>query len=110
MSGRSLEFVIPGDLQAPTGGYGYDRRMIAGLGEFGWQVRVLPLDGSFPDPHRKALDHARLVFAGLPDAALVMVDGLAFGAMPQVVEPHRERLRLVALIHHPLAAEDRPAA
>ena len=34
-----------------------------------------------------------------------MVDGLALGAMPDVVLPHAERLRLLALIHHPLAAE-----
>jgi glycosyltransferase involved in cell wall biosynthesis len=34
-----------------------------------------------------------------------MVDGLALGAMPEVVTPHARRLQLVALVHHPLAAE-----
>lgn len=102
---RSLHFLIPGDLQSPTGGYGYDRRIIAGLRALGWQVTVHSLDASFPLPSVAALDHARSMFAALPDAALVLVDGLALGAMPQIAQAHAARVRLVALVHHPLAAE-----
>jgi hypothetical protein len=105
MSVRSLDFVIPGDLQAATGGYVYDRRMIAGLRNLGWQVTIHTLEASFPHPTAAALDHAQGIFARLPDQALVLVDGLALGAMPQIVHPHAKRLRLLALIHHPLAAE-----
>jgi glycosyltransferase involved in cell wall biosynthesis len=105
MSERSLEFVIPGDLQAATGGYGYDRRIIAGLRALGWRVTVHALDESFPQASDAALDHAHRVFADLPEQALVLVDGLAAGAMPQVLHAHTARLRLLALVHHPLAAE-----
>jgi glycosyltransferase involved in cell wall biosynthesis len=105
MSVRCLEFIIPGDLQAATGGYVYDRRMIAGLRELGWQVRIHTLDASFPQPTAGALDHAQAILARLPDEALVLVDGLALGAMPHIVHLHAKRLRLLALIHHPLAAE-----
>ncbi len=105
MSERSLEFVIPGDLQAPTGGYGYDRRMIVGLRTLGWRVTVHALDESFPQPSDAALDHAQGVFADLPAQALVLVDGLAAGALPQLLQAHAARLRLLALVHHPLAAE-----
>ena len=105
MSVRSLEFFIPGDLQAATGGYVYDRRIIAGLRALGWQVTIHVLDASFPHPTVAAVDHAQAMLARLPDQALVLIDGLASGAMPQAVLPHADRLRLLALVHHPLAAE-----
>jgi glycosyltransferase involved in cell wall biosynthesis len=110
MSARALEFVIPGDLQAATGGYVYDRRMIAGLRQLGWQVTTHTLDASFPQPTAGALAQAQATLARLPDQALVLLDGLALGAMPHIVHPHAKRLRLLALIHHPLAAESGLAA
>jgi glycosyltransferase involved in cell wall biosynthesis len=105
MTVRSLEFVIPGDLQAATGGYGYDRNIIAGLRALDWRVGVHALDGSFPRPSCAALAEAHEVLAGLADQSRVLIDGLALGAMPQIVQPHAARLRLVGLVHHPLAAE-----
>ena len=105
MSVRSLEFLVPGDLRSATGGYGYDRRIIAGLRQMGWRVNVHSLEGSFPFPTTAALEHADAVFSGIPSDGLVMVDGLALGAMPEVVARHASRIRLVALVHHPLAAE-----
>lgn len=105
MSVRSLEFLIPGDLAATTGGYGYDRRIIAGLRARDWQVHVQALDASFPQPTTAALDEAGRILAALPGQTLVLIDGLAAGAMPQVLHRHGDRLRLVALVHHPLAAE-----
>jgi glycosyltransferase involved in cell wall biosynthesis len=105
MSAGLLEFLIPGKLQTATGGYGYDRRIIEGLRELGWAVAVHELDPSFPRPSAAALDHARTVLANIGDGALVLIDGLALGAMPDVIKPHTTRLLLVALVHHPLAAE-----
>jgi glycosyltransferase involved in cell wall biosynthesis len=102
---RSLEFLVPGDLQSATGGYGYDRRIIAGLRETGWRVNVHALDGSFPFPTAAALERAGAVLSGIPDDSLVMIDGLAFGAMPGLAQRQARRVRLVALVHHPLAAE-----
>jgi glycosyltransferase involved in cell wall biosynthesis len=63
------------------------------------------LDSSFPSPTPDALAQAERVFAALPDEACVLVDGLALGAMPQVIESHVRRLGIVALIHMPLASE-----
>ncbi|HKB12736.1 MAG TPA: glycosyltransferase family 4 protein [Vicinamibacterales bacterium] len=100
-----LWVVVPGDLETRTGGYGYDRRMIAGLRETGWDVRVVRLDTSFPCPTDAARDEARRALAAVPDGGLVLFDGLALGALPDEVSAEASRLALVALVHHPLALE-----
>jgi len=102
---RRVVFVVPGDLNSLTGGYGYDRKIMAGLGDAGWAVDAMELGASFPWPDAATLDHAAQQIAAIPDGTLVVVDGLAFGAMPGVAEQHAARLRWVALVHHPLALE-----
>src|SRR5712671_5745364 len=104
-STRSLVFMIPGDLETLTGGYGYDRRMLAGLRDLGWTVAVETLDASFPFPTASARAHAGRRLAQTPDGTTVLIDGLAFGALPAEAEGERTRLRLVGLVHHPLADE-----
>ena len=96
---------MPGDLNSLTGGYGYDRQIIAGLRAAGWSVDVVALDAGFPWPDAAARSALRSRSPPSPDGTLVVVDGLAFGAMPDLAEQHAARLRWVALVHHPLALE-----
>src|ERR1700736_6716400 len=100
-----LVLIVPGSLETVSGGYAYDRRMVAGLRDRGWSVAVEELDDSFPRPTSAARDQAARVLARIPDGASVLIDGLALGAMPAEVEREAVRLRLIALVHHPLAAE-----
>ena len=47
---KRCAFAVPGDLATPTGGYAYDRRMIAELGELGWRIDLLDLGEVFRGP------------------------------------------------------------
>ena len=105
MAKRSLTLIVPGSLETRTGGYIYDRRMMAALRTRGWQIGVQELAGGFPRPSSAARAEAARVLAGVPDAATVLFDGLALGALPSEVEQEGTRLRLIALVHHPLAEE-----
>ena len=105
MTSPALALVLPGDPLTPTGGYEYDRRIVAGLRALGWEITVHVLDASFPAPTPAARTAARATFARIPDGATVLVDGLALGVLPEVAAAESRRLRLVALVHHPLAEE-----
>jgi len=102
---KRIGFAVPGDLATPTGGYGYDRRVITELRVLGWQVDVLSLGEGFPQPsaEQRAIALSRL--EALPEGVPVVVDGLALGALPEEAETIARRSPLVALVHHPLALE-----
>jgi glycosyltransferase involved in cell wall biosynthesis len=102
---RSVVFAIPGDIAASTGGYAYDRRIIAELRRLGWQVDLLPLGDGFPMPdvEQVALAQARLLASA--EERPIVIDGLAFSVLPEVAAVLHARRPVVALIHHPLACE-----
>lgn len=102
---RTVVFAYPGDLSTQTGGYGYDRRLIAGLNDLGWTVEPLSLGGGFPNPDPQQLREAEQKLEDLADGTLVIVDGLAFGVMDRWAGRDAERLTIIALVHHPLAME-----
>jgi glycosyltransferase involved in cell wall biosynthesis len=101
---REVIFAIPGDLDTPTGGYRYDKRVIEELPALGWRVKRLPLSGEYPSPSDKALEDTARILAEISADALVMIDGLAIGAIP-LSTLKALKAKLVALCHHPLAFE-----
>ena len=102
MSG--IVFAIPGDIDAPTGGYGYDRRLLREWHEAGIEARHLALSGSFPFPTETDLATTEQLLAATAPDDVLLVDGLAYGAFPEALAA-RFGHRLVALVHHPLALE-----
>jgi glycosyltransferase involved in cell wall biosynthesis len=96
--------IAPGPLEARTGGYIYDRRMVEGLRRLGWQVDVLELDSSFPHPTPDALEHAERALEAVRARTITIVDSLALGAMPEIISREASRRPVVALVHLPLAA------
>ena len=105
MTSPELHVVVAGPLEQRTGGYIYDARIVAGLRRLAWQVIVHSLDGQFPDADALARQSLERTLRDLPDGARVVVDGLAMGGLPAPVRANRERLRILALVHHPLSEE-----
>jgi glycosyltransferase involved in cell wall biosynthesis len=101
--GERVALALPGPLTRTSGGTIYDRRIVEELRARGVEVYVLELSRSFPRPAPAALEAADEKLAQLPDGLPVIVDGLAFGAMPEIAERHASRLKLIALVHLPLA-------
>ena len=101
----AVTFAVPGSLDQPTGGYTYDRRVIAALRQLGCEVDVIDLGDGFPRPMpdivRAVLPRLRSVAAGRP----IVIDGLALGVLPEAAEALRATHSVIALVHHPLALE-----
>jgi len=96
-----ITFVLPGDVDdttVPSGGNVYDRRMCQSLA-----VREIAVAGDWPRPDDAGELAAAL--AGLEDGSVVLVDGLVACGVPEVVTPEARRLRIVVLVHLPLADE-----
>jgi glycosyltransferase involved in cell wall biosynthesis len=103
---RDVVFATPGDLETATGGYVYDRRVVAGLRALGWRTEAVNLGEGFPFPTGAARAAARRQLTALPAGQLMVIDGLALGALPELAAEICTSHRLIALVHHPLALEE----
>lgn len=99
---NEVTVVVPGPLTTRTGGSIYDRRIVEGLKARGWTVTVVELD-SIPHPLAPPLEMAAAQLSGLLEGSTVLIDGLAFGTMPELVEREAWRLRFVPIVHTPLS-------
>lgn len=106
---RVLHVVLPNDIDdpaTPSGGNAYDRRICHGLADpavvgAGWSVRELAVHGNWPHPTPAERRDLADALSGVPDGALVLVDGLIGSAVPDVLVPAAARLRVVVLVHMP---------
>lgn len=97
-------FAVPGALGTPTGGYAYARAVLARLPAHGIAAAHLALPGSFPHPAETDLVETVRLLSGIPAEAALLVDGLAYGAIPPAAIDALAR-PVVALCHHPLGLE-----
>jgi glycosyltransferase involved in cell wall biosynthesis len=102
---RELILAAPSPIDQATGGYGYDRCIVEHLRAAGWSVDFAELPPGFPAPSEAELEATVSWLETLDPAVPVVVDGLAFGALGHIAPAFRARLRLIALVHHPLADE-----
>jgi glycosyltransferase involved in cell wall biosynthesis len=99
-----VAFGVPGDLDTPTGGYRYDRRIIQELRNLGWLVDVVDIGDGFPFPSIAQRGRALGMLSAVPAGCPTVLDGLAFGALPEAgaLASHAP---LIALVHQPLAMD-----
>lgn len=104
MTSNPVFFVIPGKISTISGGYNYDRALLEGLRKQGREVNIVSLGSSFTNPTLADALDAREKLASFARNSIVIIDGLALGALDRTA---LELLKppLVALIHHPLAFE-----
>ena len=98
-------FAIPGDLNTLTGGFIYDKRVIEALQSSAMPVKPLIWPASFPFPSHDDRAGVAASLAATPDDSIVLIDGLAFSALPELMMAQAQRLLLIALVHHPLGYE-----
>jgi glycosyltransferase involved in cell wall biosynthesis len=97
-------FAIPGDLDTPGGGYVYDRRVLELLPSCGVKASHIALPPSFPAPTARDLAETGRLLQNTAATCSLLIDGLAYGAMPADLIRRIGR-PIVTLVHHPLCLE-----
>ncbi len=97
-----LHLLVPAPFDLISGGYVYDRRIVARLRAVGHKVTVVELQGQFPLPDAAATAGAVAAFDAVPAGAIAIVDGLALTALSQRSDA---LAGAVGLIHHPTCLE-----
>ena len=72
--------IVPAPFDAVSGGYAYDRRIVAGLRDAGHTVRVIELAGAHPLTDEFARDAACAAWDSIGDDVRPIIDGLALPA------------------------------
>src|SRR5215212_8165032 len=99
-----VAFAVPGELGSLTGGYAYARKLLRLLQAHGLRTRHIALPRSFPFPSSTDLERTKRSLSHTPKDAVLLIDGLAYGALPAELCETLER-PIVALVHHPLGME-----
>lgn len=99
-----VSLIVPAPFETISGGYEYDRRMVAGLRGLGHVVDVVELPGRHPDADPAAQDAACAAIDRLPPGARCVIDGLALPAFAGLDDALAAR-GAIGLIHHPTALE-----
>ena len=109
MTAGELHVVVPrgvDDPRRPSGGNTYDRRVCAALRDLGWQVEVHQVEGGWPWTPRLGRRGLRRALGRIPEASVVLVDGLLASRLPEVMVAAGARLRVVLLVHLPAGVDD----
>lgn len=99
-----LVLAAPAPFDAVSGGYNFDRAIVAGLRTLGHAVTVVEQKGRHPLPDAAAEADARRVLGAVPADATLVIDGLGLPAFSALADDPAIA-RAVGLIHHPTPLE-----
>jgi glycosyltransferase involved in cell wall biosynthesis len=99
-----VSLIVPAPFDTISGGYGYDRRIVAELCRAGHRVEVVELPGSFPLVDDVAQDTACAAWDRMSPETKPVIDGLALPAFRGLEDAIAAR-GPVGLIHHPVSLE-----
>ncbi len=99
-----LTLIVPAPFSTVSGGYIYDRRIVAGLRDLGHAVQVAELAGTHPVTDETARDAACAALDGLQPGTRLVIDGLALPAFSGL-DDALGVAGAVGLLHHPTSFE-----
>lgn len=99
-------FIIPGDINLPTGGYRYDKAILEQWKNAGIEYELISLEGNYPFPSEEEKLLAMKQVNGLASADIAVIDGLAGGVLPEFIKNLSAHMPVVSLLHHPLCLEN----
>lgn len=103
---KACAFAIPGDHRQKTGGFIYERRLLEELQASGREVCHIALPAEAAGAEQSAAVQAEVArLLVLPRDMPLILDGLAFAAMPTETLA-RLPCPVVAMLHHPMGRED----
>ncbi|MEP1443672.1 MAG: glycosyltransferase family 4 protein [Hyphomicrobiales bacterium] len=101
-----IRFIIPGDINTPSGGFRYDRTILEEWRALNVAFDLVSLPGSYPMPSDADKALAFSIIDECDDADITIVDGLAGGGFPELMEQVSKSAPCVSLLHHPLSLEN----
>ncbi len=99
-----VTLIVPAPFDTVSGGYGYDRRIVAGLRDLGHEVAVAELPGRYPLTDETARDAACASLDRLTPGTKPIIDGLALPAYAGL-DDALASAGAIGLIHHPTSLE-----
>ena len=99
-----VTLIVPAPFSTISGGYGYDRRIVAELRGLGHEVAVVELPGTHPVTDEAARDSACVALDRLAAGTKPVIDGLALPAFAGL-DDALAAIGATGLIHHPTSLE-----
>ena len=99
-----IYFVYPGDINAKTGGYIYEKNILVYAKQNNINIKKIVLSENFPFPTKQDIKNFIKILDNIHPDSKIIIDGLALEGMFSIFEKLLS-YNVIALIHHPLYLE-----